>query len=525
MQKNKKEIPLLNTDGTIYDKKIFPHRHVPKEQLYKIIAEFSIDWIYWLNPHNKISYISPSCRYITGYSPEEFIEEQSLLIKIIAPEDRDRFILHTREVIRGKIFCTEEFKIITKNGEERWIAHACQAVYDDKNKYIGRYISNRDVTDIKLACEKIEETKNLILEIYNDASIGTYQIFPDGKIKSANATLIKMLGYNNFPELQIVNFDETIIINKEKRNWLKSILNVKGVIKDFESDWLRKDGTVIHVREQTKAVKDSNGNIIYYEGIVQNITEKKKAEELLIETEIKNKKLENLKAEFLATISHEIRTPINIIVNLSQMLKNDLDKSKNEELIESTHIIENESLRIQRTIDLILEIAQLTADTYDSKPEVLNLYNDILKDMIEKYQPIANKKGLDFLFVSNCENPLILADKHSCKQIFSQLIENAIKYTSEGRVEVLFYNNSKEEPTIEIKDTGIGIDKEFIPYLFSTFSQEDNSYSRMFEGTGLGLAIVKKHCDLNNAEINVRSKKGFGSSFIVTFKKKSNSLI
>ncbi|MEJ5351682.1 MAG: PAS domain-containing sensor histidine kinase [Melioribacteraceae bacterium] len=519
MQKSKKELSFINTEGTIYDKKLFPHRHVSKEKLYKIIAEFSVDWIYWLNPHNKISYISPSCRYITGYSPEEFLEEQSLLIKIIAPEDLEKFISHTREVIRGKIFCTEEFKIITKTGEERWILHACQAVYDDNNKYIGRYISNRDITDIKSACEKIEANKNLILEIYNDASIGTYQVFPDGKIKFANSILVKMLGYNNLAELQNINFDEVIIIDKEKRNWLKSILNVNNIIKDLEFDWLGKDGKVIHVREQIKTVKDNHGNVIYYEGIVQNITEMKKAEESLIETEIKKKKLEKLKAEFLATISHEIRTPTNIIVNLSQMLKNDLDKSQNQELIESAHIIENESLRIQRTINLILEIAQLTSDAYEYKPEILNLYSDVLKEMIEKYKPFAHKKGLDFLFTANCENPLIFADKHSCQQIFSQLIENAIKYTSEGRVEILLHKNSRDELTIDIKDTGIGIDEEFIPYLFTIFSQEDNSYSRMFEGTGLGLAIVKKHCELNNAEINVTSKKGFGSTFTVTFKK------
>lgn len=518
MQKNKKELSFSNFEGTIFNENIFPHRHVPKEQLYKIIAEFSFDWIYWLNPHNKIIYMSPSCKYITGFTHEEFRKEQNLLIKIIAPEDVGKFINHTREVLKGKIFCTEEFRIITKSGEERWIAHACQAVYDDNNKYIGRYVSNRDITELKNAWLNLELKNNLIMNIYKDASLGNYQIYPDGTLKFANNVLVKMLGYNSIEELYKINFEEKVFLNNEKREWVKKIINTKGEIKNYESKWIKKDGTAIHVVENIKAVKDNYNNINYYEGIVQNITERKKAEESLIEAEDNKKKFEKLKTEFLATISHEIRTPVNIIVNLSQMLKTDLDKTTDEELIENAIIIENESKRIQRTIDLILEIAQFTANAYDYKPELINLY-DILKEVYEKYKANAEGKGLTFSLTSDISNPMIIADRHSCLQIFNQLVENAIKYTPEGKVEMKLSCNSLSRPLVNIIDTGIGIDEKFIPYLFSIFTQEDNSYSRMFEGTGLGLAIVKKHCDLNNARINVSSKKGIGSTFSVIFEK------
>ncbi len=516
MQKNKKT-SLTENKGTIFDKNIFPHRHIPKEQLYKIIAEYSTDWIYWLDPHNKISYMSPSCRYITGYSREEFTKEKSLLLKITAPEDREKLIEHTREVLRGKIFCTMEFTIISMSGERRSIFHSCQAVYDDNNKYIGRYICNRDITEIKSAWEKLEIKNHIISNIYNDVSIGTYQIHPDGKLIYANDVLIKMLGYNNLSELQKINFEKEIFINQEKRNWLRKILNIKSTIKNIESDCITKNGNNIHILENITAIKDESDKIIYYESIVKDITEKKKAEYLIKETENKKKQIEKLKAEFLANISHEIRTPVNIIVNLSQMLKNELDGISNDEVIEGAYIIENESKRIQRTIDLILEISQLTSNAYEFCPEQIDL-NVILGELTEKYKAIRSKKGLDFLFISKAFNSHTLADKHSCYQIFTQLIENAIKYTPEGSIDVLLYNNNKGEPVVEVKDTGIGIKEEYIPYLFTIFSQEDNSYSRMFEGTGLGLAIVKKHCELNNASIDVISKKGLGSSFIVTFK-------
>lgn len=300
-----------------------------------------------------------------------------------------------------------------------------------------------------------------------------------------------MLGYNTFEEIYNINFDEKVILNREKRSWLKKIVKIKGYVKDFESAWLKKDGTIIYVKENIRAVKDSNNNVRYYEGIVQNITDKKIVEESLIEAEEKKKKLEKLKAEFLATISHEIRTPVNIIVNLSQMLKTDLDNTINDELIENAIIIENESKRIQRTIDLILEIAQLSADAYEYNPETLNLYNDVLKEIYGKYKTLAESKGLTFTLISNASNPVLIADRHSCLQIFNQLTENAIKYTPKGRIEIVMNNSPKGELVVDVVDSGIGIDEKYIPYLFTIFSQEDNSYSRMFEGTGLGLAIVK----------------------------------
>ncbi|MCX7797197.1 MAG: PAS domain-containing sensor histidine kinase [Melioribacter sp.] len=515
MKKLNKQSSIISAEGTIYDERLFPHRHVSRDQLYKIISEFSIDWIYWLDPHNKISYMSPSCKFITGYTKEEFLKEQSLLLKIISPEHLEKFIHHTREVLRGKIFCTQEFKIITKNGEERWINHACQAVYDDNNKYIGRYISNRDITDLKIACRNLENKEKQLSDIYNDVSLGYYQIFPDGKLNFVNDAFVKMLGYDNFEELLKNNLWEKIFINKEKRTLLKNFINSNSTIKNVESNILKKDGTILHVKETIKPIKDSRNKINYFEVIVQNTSEKKKAEESLLELENNKSKLEKLKAEFLATISHEIRTPVNIIVNLSQMLKAELDETKNDELIENAYIIESESKRIQRTINLILEMAQLTSETYEYKPELLNLNSDI-KEIIEKYKPLTAKKGLDIIFTSKSTNPLIISDKHACQQIFSQIIDNAIKYTPEGRIEITLYDN-ENKIIVDITDTGIGIHEEYIPYLFSTFTQEDNSYSRMFEGTGLGLALVKKYCDLINSKINVKSKKGIGSTFTVEF--------
>jgi len=503
---------------TIYDESVFPHDHIELENLYKIITEFSIDWIYWLDPHNKLIYNSPSCRYITGYSKEDFFSDQSLLIKIIAPEDKRRFISHTRDVIRGKVFCSEEFRIITKDGQTKWIAHNCQAVYDDNNKYIGRYISNRDITDLKKAQEEVRSIDNQLSNICNEVKIGCCRISPSGKLISINKTLRMMLGYRSEEDIDKVNFERNTFLNIEEHNKYKLEAADGKIVKNITTACISNKGRILYFKETLIPVKDAKGELVYFDISLIDITKQQEAELSLLETETQKKNLEKLKTEFLATISHEIRTPINVILNLVQILKSDLASlDVDKEIIESTSIIDTETRRIQRTIGLILEMSQLAANNFDIHPEPVDLYK-LIKELHAKYIDEARRKNIKFSVVNEADSPLVMVDKYSCLQIFTQLIDNAIKYTPEGEILILIAEHSGKI-SVEVKDTGVGIKREYIPYLFSTFSQEDNSYSRMFEGTGLGLAVVKKHCDLIDAVIEVESQKNEGSVFRVIFNK------
>ncbi len=127
-------------------------------------------------------------------------------------------------------------------------------------------------------------------------------------------------------------------------------------------------------------------------------------------------------------------------------------------------------------------------------------------------------KSLDFIITNKAEKDIILGDNYSLTQLFANLVDNAIKYTLSGNVSIITENRTPDTVTIYIKDTGIGISEEFLPNLFDPFSQEEVGYTRHFEGNGLGLALVKSYCDLNKGQIEVESKKGAGTTFIVTFK-------
>ena len=146
----------------------------------------------------------------------------------------------------------------------------------------------------------------------------------------------------------------------------------------------------------------------------------------------------------------------------------------------------------------------------------VDLDKEILSKVINELKSTANRKGLELNYIINSKSTSITGDSYTVGQIFINLIDNAIKYTHEGKIDVRI-KKVKNKIICEVEDTGIGISNEFLPHLFSAFSQEETGYTRRFDGTGLGLALVKKYAEINDAELKVESVKGKGTKFIVEF--------
>lgn len=231
----------------------------------------------------------------------------------------------------------------------------------------------------------------------------------------------------------------------------------------------------------------------------------------------KKQKYENLITGFFTNISHEIKTPLNVIMNMVSLLKSDIEANEIKNINGDVHIIQAECDRIKRTINLILEMSQLHSGTYELSYSEFDIMKEIFQPLVQEYTDKIHKKNLLLTLTNNLSNAKIIGDRYGVYQIFLQILDNALKYTSSGRIEILLYNDAQGYIIVEMKDSGIGIEAEYIPFLFNVFSQEDNSYSRMFEGTGLGLAIVKKHCELNDAFIDFESEKHKGTKVRVIF--------
>ncbi len=256
------------------------------------------------------------------------------------------------------------------------------------------------------------------------------------------------------------------------------------------------------------------------EKLIQEIEERMKIEKELIKAREKAEVSEKLKSEFLAQMSHEIRSPVHSILNFSELIKELIsDRIHDETIIECFNSIDNAGERIVRTIDLILNMSELQIGSYECIFKEIDLNNDILQHLYPEFSYKAKRKNLELLLKNKDEKLLVIVDEYSIIQIFVNLLDNAIKYTNEGKIEIESLHDDKGKIVIKVSDTGIGISEEFLPKLFSAFFQEQRGYTREYEGNGLGLALVKKYCELNDVEIYVESKKYVGTTFTLIFNK------
>jgi len=233
----------------------------------------------------------------------------------------------------------------------------------------------------------------------------------------------------------------------------------------------------------------------------------------LISTKNDVESYRKIKSEFLAQMSHEIRTPINVIINYLNLIQ--MDKSEEEGENELYTAINSASKRLIRTVEMILTMAELQQQTFKIEKSNILLYNDILDPLMEQYRLAAENKSLNFIIENNAFIQNVLVDKDSMFQVFDNILDNAIKFTKNGKITISIFNDSESTITVTIEDSGIGISDEYKENLFTPFTQEHEGYSRKFEGNGLGLSVSKGLCQLNNTELLIESTKNIGTKVII----------
>lgn len=374
----------------------------------------------------------------------------------------------------------------------------------------------RDITEQKRSNNTLIRTKEILRKVFDNVYNPIFIHDVNGDIIDVNDKVLSMykLSKNEALSMNIsqISSDDSPM-DKALEYW-KSV--VAGENQLFEWKAKRPNDKFVFPVEVflTKISIDKSDFIL---ANVRDITEQKNFKEDLINAKENAEKSNRLKTEFLASMSHEIRTPVNTILSYSSLLKDELYDLKLFQFEDIFRSISIGGQRLIRTVDSILNMSQIQTGTYEVIIQELNLVEDILSKLFDEFKIDAANKGLQFQLEKNCSNPYVLGDSYSIGQLFTNLIDNAIKYTQSGSIIIKSYNIEKAKLCIDVTDTGIGISDEFLTQIFNPFTQETQGYSRKFEGNGLGLALVKKYCSMNNAEIFIKSKKGSGSTFTVKF--------
>ena len=221
-----------------------------------------------------------------------------------------------------------------------------------------------------------------------------------------------------------------------------------------------------------------------------------------------------LKNAFLSNMSHEIRTPLNGIIGFSSLLETELSLMENTELYEYAQGIQTSGERLLHLLNNIIDISRIEANDLQVSLQETNL-KQIVEKSAELFKFKANEKGLKFNLKLE-ETPMVYADPSSLSKVISDIIDNSVKYTEKGFINITSgYDNKSKEVYAKIRDTGVGIDDNYLPKIFEAFRQESLGYSRAYQGAGLGLPLAKRLLDLMDGRIEIDSKKNEGTTIII----------
>ena len=375
----------------------------------------------------------------------------------------------------------------------------------------------RLISQLKAAESEIKESEEKVQAIGNAALDAVIIIDQNGNIVYWNPAAEKIFGHK---EQDVLGKNVHQLIMPEKyriqieASWTNFISkNQENIIgKVIEMEGIHANGSIFPVEVALSQVSGKNNNWLL--AYIRDITERKNAQLELIAAKEKAEESNRLKSHFLTNMSHEIRTPMNGILGFLSLLQ-DIDLS-HETRDKYINIINKSGERLLSTINDIIEMSKIESGHLHTEIEDVNILL-IMNDLIDFFQPEIYEKGLKLktkLLIEK-DHLFIKTDKHKLEGILTNLIKNAIKFTSNGYIEIGNYVE-KDSMIFYVKDTGIGISKENTEQIFDRFVQADTSLTRNYEGSGLGLAIAKAYIDSLNGQIWVESDKGVGSTFFVS---------
>ncbi|HQF55715.1 MAG TPA: CHASE domain-containing protein [Fibrobacteria bacterium] len=471
-----------------------------------------------------------------GTDPSRFENVYEAWRSGVHPDDRERSDAEIRMALRGEKEFDTEFRVTRPDGEIRHVRALALVQRDAAGKALHLIGTNWDITEQKVSEEALREKETRISQLLQTTDQGIYGIDTEGRCTFINQSGLRMLGFEldeclgmDMHDLVHHSHPDGSRYPVENCPIFRAKLTGHGSRVDTESFW-RKDGTSFPADYSSYPIFEGEtirGAVVTF----SDITGRKQAEQALLAANaelqeatvranalaLQAEKANVAKSEFLATMSHEIRTPMNGVMGLTGLL---LDTELTDEQRRLAEIIRQSGESLLAIINDILDFSKIEAGRLELESLDFDL-RSLLEDVADNLFPRIREKGLEFVRDISPDLPRsVRGDPGRLRQILTNLLGNAIKFTERGRIALIAEPETESgEGTMarfRVQDTGIGIPADKRKNLFQKFMQVDSSNARQYGGTGLGLAISKQLTELMGGRIGILSKEGEGSEFWFT---------
>lgn len=458
-----------------------------------------------------------------GYEEHEIKNHFSEFERLCHPQDLERTLKVLNDYLEGKSpQYSVYFRMLCKNGEYRWIWSEGKCLRDKNGKPYRCVGWHRDVHEERLLEEKLASERKAIaraeerFRVLFERSPEPHLLLKDKKVSFVNEAFLSLIGASNFFEVKEKDFLD--LSPKEQCDLMKSSEKIGLMFQmanefghhQFEWSFLGKSKALIPCEVYLTEVQVLDSS--YMLAVIHDLSERKKAEAELVEAKSRAEELAQAKSDFVATMSHEIRTPMNGVIGMTQVLNSTNLSSEQKKCVD---IIQTSGETLLSLINDILDFSKIEAGRLSLEKTSFSP-EEAVRSCVQLFVFQAEKRSNKLQLAVDEDIPKnIHGDPTRFRQIVTNLIGNAIKFTENGEVQVDLSCSNSDELLIEVRDTGIGIPAQKRSELFKPFSQADSSTTRNYGGTGLGLAICKRLVNLMGGEISVESRENEGSCFSV----------
>jgi PAS domain S-box-containing protein len=454
----------------------------------------------------RVTYVNPVAEQLLGYSLEQATDRRLGEVFNIVNEFTRRAAENPVErVLReGLVVGLANHTVLLRpDGAEVPIDDSAAPIHDDAGRIAGVVLVFRDISERRRA-QKAQAMLAAIVESSEDAIISKDL---EGHITTWNTGAERLFGYQ---EEDVIGRSISLLIppdHLEEETGILQLIRNGERVEHYETVRVRKDGTSVDISLTVSPVRDADGAIVGASKIARDITDRKRIEQQLFEAN-------QYKDNFLAILAHELRNPLGPIRNAVKILE--IERPADRDLLTYCDLIDKEVIQITRLLDDLLDISRITRGKLTLQKERIDIAA-VVNSSIETSRPLLDEAGHK-LTVNLPAEPLMLeADAMRLAQVFSNLLNNAAKFTESGgdiRVNVAHQDG---QAVIRVKDSGIGISPELLPKIFDMFVQGNTIIDRTHGGLGLGLTLARDIVEFHGGSIEARSAgAGQGSEFIVS---------